>query len=389
VKAANARLKEIDDKICKIENPVRPQFLIDIENSIKAKESPGYEHWCRIFNIKQMEKTLLYIQNNGYENLQSLQSAHQNSANDVTNLKNQIDEINDELTLLRKQKEATETYRRTVDTWREYDSNKWWRQSSKDKFYADNKADIEAYKSARNYIYVELKREKFPNLKNLSGKISSLTSEKSELQKSLTAARKKTNALNVVTHNAKMLLGYKELESQDRTIQISSESPCNVPILKKGFDKAKSTGEMGAYFKNHRINNDCANSIDTAIQRCKSGENEYALEDAAKEILAEYGKERTEWVLAAFVKNAPADKYKAHKEWASRTNKSTEPQNIPIQSHPIIMDKFVERFIEVSNRKRSFAESIEYAKQKMREQEKSRITAPLQRLNRNIEPELD
>ncbi|MCL2216643.1 MAG: hypothetical protein FWB91_06430 [Defluviitaleaceae bacterium] len=39
-------------------------------------------------------------------------------------------------------------------------------------FYEDNNADIDAYKSARDYIYVDLKLEKFPNLKTLSGKIS-------------------------------------------------------------------------------------------------------------------------------------------------------------------------------------------------------------------------
>jgi len=237
-----------------------------------------------------MAKTLLYIQQNGYENLQSLQSAHQNAVNDVSNLQNQVDEIGGELEALRLQKEATETYRRTVKVWQEYNSDKWWRQSSKNKFYEENKADIEAYKTACDYIYTEFKLKHFPNLKKVSDKISTLTADKRELQKSLAAVRKKANSLNVVTHNAKMLLGYKEMESQGRTIQMSSENPRNVPIFKKGFDNAKNSDEMGAYFKNRCINNDCVTAIEAAIQNCKRSENEYLLEDAAKEILAEFGK---------------------------------------------------------------------------------------------------
>jgi len=338
-----------------------------------------------------MAQTLIYIQKNDYADMQSLQTAHRNAANDVSNIQKKISEIKSELTTLKKQKEATETYRCTVNVWKEYKNTKWFFNSSKEKFYEENKSDIEVYKSAKAYIYDELKLEKIPNLKKMSDKISKLTSEQKGLEKSLTAARKKANSLNVVTHNAKMLLGFNELESQNRTIQISSENPRNIPIFKKGFDTAKNAGELGEYFKNRRINNDYANFIDAAIHKCKVGEHEYALEEAAKEIIAEFGKESTEWVLAAFINDAPADKYTAHKKWASPTNKSSEPQNIPIQTHPVIIDKFVERFIEVSNRKRSFEESIEYAKQRLQaqEQEKDQASALFQRLNRNSGHGLD
>jgi len=389
IKKKNAQLQLLDKKIHEIQNPPRPQFLIDIENSIKAKNSPGYEHWCRIFNIQQMAKTLLYIQQNGYEDMNALQSAHQNAANDISNLQTQLDETKDELTALRKQKDATETYRRTVDIWKKYNNTTWFFNSSKEKFYEENKSDIEAYKSARAYIYDELKLEKFPSLKKLSVNISTLTAEQKELQKALPAARKKAKSLKVVTHNAKMLLGYKDLELQDNSLQIATQNPRNIPILKKNFDTAKKEGVLSAYFQNRRANSDCASFIDATIEKWKVGEGEYALEEAAKEIIAEFGKERTEWVVAAFVNDAPDNKYTAHKKWASQKNKSSEPQNIPIQSHPVIIDKFVERFIEVSNRKRSFAESIEYAKQKMQDQEESRVSALFHRLNRNSGHSLD
>lgn len=35
-------------------------LIIDIQNSIKAKESKGYEHWAKINNLKEAAKTLNY-----------------------------------------------------------------------------------------------------------------------------------------------------------------------------------------------------------------------------------------------------------------------------------------------------------------------------------------
>lgn len=47
-------------------------LLIDIENSIKATQSRGYEQWAKIHNLKQAAKTLNFLtehQINQYEDL--------------------------------------------------------------------------------------------------------------------------------------------------------------------------------------------------------------------------------------------------------------------------------------------------------------------------------
>ena len=36
-------------------------LLIDIENSIKAQESRGYEQWAKIHNLKQAAKTMNFL----------------------------------------------------------------------------------------------------------------------------------------------------------------------------------------------------------------------------------------------------------------------------------------------------------------------------------------
>ena len=39
----------------------RINLLIDIQNNIKAQESKGYEHWAKLYNLKQASKTLNFL----------------------------------------------------------------------------------------------------------------------------------------------------------------------------------------------------------------------------------------------------------------------------------------------------------------------------------------
>ena len=39
-------------------------LLIDIQNSIKAQNSPGYAQWSNIFNLKTAASTLIFLQEN-------------------------------------------------------------------------------------------------------------------------------------------------------------------------------------------------------------------------------------------------------------------------------------------------------------------------------------
>ena len=60
-------------------------MLIDIQNSIKAAESKGYEQWAKIHNLKQAAKTLNFLTEHDiseYEQLQAvLDEVHTESEN--------------------------------------------------------------------------------------------------------------------------------------------------------------------------------------------------------------------------------------------------------------------------------------------------------------------
>ena len=368
--AENERIKNINKEICKTKKerhdilnppkPPKPKFIIDIENCIKAKESPGYEHWARIFNIQQMAKTLIFIQEQGYTDMQSLRTAYINSVNDLNGKNDKLREVKIELQNLKELKKQAEIYRKTADTYKKYNAPKQLAYF-KNQFYEKHKADIEAHKTARAYIYDKLKLTKFPSLKKLSADITELTATEKQLQQDIPTAREKYNSLNIANYNAKLLLGYRDLELQNINPAILTKRAIDMPICKLSFNEARkadsdarsssvTTGKQGnpinpdkltEYYQNLRINNDCIAEMAQAISQCKKEGRAFMAEDVAiSRAVEKFGEERVEWVLAVAVsktiaseavttaQNTDTSKFSEHREWASQQNLPNEPHNI-------------------------------------------------------------
>ena len=43
----------------------KPNLLIDIQAKMQQANSPGFERWAKTFNLKEMAKTVIYLQENG------------------------------------------------------------------------------------------------------------------------------------------------------------------------------------------------------------------------------------------------------------------------------------------------------------------------------------
>lgn len=55
--------------------PAKPNLLIDIQAKMRQAQSPGYERWLKIFNLKEMAKTLTYLQEHGLTDYDALAEA--------------------------------------------------------------------------------------------------------------------------------------------------------------------------------------------------------------------------------------------------------------------------------------------------------------------------
>jgi len=349
--AENERIKNINKEIRTakkerhdILNPPKPKFIIDLENSIKAKDSPAYENWARIFNLQQMAQTLIFIQQHGYTDMQSLRTAYINSVDDLNGKNDKLRETKTELQNLKELKKQVEIYRKTADTYKKYNAPKQF-SYFKSQFYEKHKADIEAHKVARAYIYDELKLTKFPSLKKLTADIAELTATEKQLQQDIPTAREKYNSLNVANYNAKLLLGYRDLEQQNINPTILTKRAIDTPICKMSFNEARKTAsdtgnpdKLTEYYLNLRINNDCIAEMEQTIAQCKKEGRAFMAEDVAvSQAIDKFGEERVAWVLAL------AD---SKTEWASQQNLPNEPHNIHTPTITAHLDGFIKEYKE-------------------------------------------
>jgi len=192
--------------------PQRQSLLIDVQNSIKAQNSPGYERWAKTFNLKQAAKTLLFLQDNGLDELEKLSEAAQAAKDDYGSGQTRIDEINIRQGDISELQKHIGVYVKTKDIYAEYR-----RQKFSKKYKAEHETALASRKAAKDY-FDSIGLEKLPTMNMLKQEYAALAAEK----KSLYAGRnaKKSYMLEVLTaqQNVQRLLGYRDSEqAQGRT----------------------------------------------------------------------------------------------------------------------------------------------------------------------------
>ena len=65
-------------------------LLIDIQAKLAAGKGAGYERWAKVFNLKQMAKALMFLQQNGIESLDQLNDRASAAVQHLEELKNSI-----------------------------------------------------------------------------------------------------------------------------------------------------------------------------------------------------------------------------------------------------------------------------------------------------------
>jgi hypothetical protein len=148
-------------------------------------------------------------------------------------------------------------------------------------------------------LFDELKLEKFPSLKRLSAEITTLTASQETIKQNLKAAHQEYTAISNAEHNARMLLGYKKLETTGYAPIIPKDGLRNIKPYKSPLVTAQRQEETAQYFNSLHLDIDCAYAIRKMIN-----DGDRSDESIAKSILWKYGKERTEKVLAAFASTA-------------------------------------------------------------------------------------
>ena len=176
------------------------RLVVDLENSIKAQQSAGYERWAKIHNLKQAAKSMNFLTENKIEYYSDLESkiadimtAHDAAAKAVK----EVEQRMSDLSLLIKH---TTTYRQLKPIYDEYRKS-----PDKEKYLRGHESEIILFEAAARALK-EMQIKKLPDLAALRKEYSSLNDRKSKLYEDYRQAKKQMQEYGIVKKNVDSIL---------------------------------------------------------------------------------------------------------------------------------------------------------------------------------------
>jgi hypothetical protein len=187
----------------------KPNLLIDIQAKIAEGKGAGYEHWAKIFNLKQLAKTLIFLQEKGIEDYDELVRISSEMSAKNHELNKKISDIDSRLKEITELQKHIGTYGKTKEKFQAWRSIK--NKKKADEFYEtpDNRADIVLHQAAKKF-FEEYKDahtdEKIPSMKSLKQEWVMLKTKKSLLYKDYNKIKGDVKELAVARQNAEAVL---------------------------------------------------------------------------------------------------------------------------------------------------------------------------------------
>ena len=180
-------------------NPDKVSRLIDIQAKLAAGKGAGYERWAKVFNLKQMAKSMALLSEHGVsteaelaQRIAELQSKYSEALEVVKDLENRIDENRERS--------------RHVSAYLQNRKIAQQAKAAKDPetFREQHRAELTAYQAAAAYFKAH-NIQKLPSLKQLKVEREELISEKAQFYQKYCEAHKAWLDLSTAQQNLEAL----------------------------------------------------------------------------------------------------------------------------------------------------------------------------------------
>lgn len=182
-------------------------LIIDIKNSVKAQESRGYEHWSKVFNLKQSAKTLTFLEENKIEKYEELTEK-------ITDVVSLCDKTSEELKAVEKRISDMAVVIKNLAVYQKmkkvYDGYKSSKQ--KDRYREIHEKDLLLYESVIKYLNPRILNT---DISRLQKEYEMLKIKKEKLQTEYTKIKKKVKELETVKKNVDHILGYDKKQEHE------------------------------------------------------------------------------------------------------------------------------------------------------------------------------
>ena len=182
--------------------PLRVSLLVDIEAKLQAGKGLGYEHWAKLFNLKQMAQTLNYLSENNLLEYRELEEKTAKATARFNELSAQIKAAENRMAEIGNLKKQIYNYSKTRAVYIAYRKAGYSK-----KFYAAHEGDLLLHKAAKQ-AFDSLNVKKLPTVKSLQSEYETLMDEKRKIYSEYIAARKEMRELLMAKANVDHILGH-------------------------------------------------------------------------------------------------------------------------------------------------------------------------------------
>ena len=194
-------LQEAPVSILFIKSDLR--LVTNLQDCVKAQQNAAYAtNKVKLFNLKEMAKTVAYIQERGYDTRDSLEDSFSEVKNLASSSRKVLKDTEDKLRILNEQIHYTGQYLANKSVYRQF-----CRAKHKGQFREEHPAEIALYESARKFLQGQSADGRLPSIKLLKAEKEQLLHKKKEAQKTYHYYRDYQKELNTVCSNINKILG--------------------------------------------------------------------------------------------------------------------------------------------------------------------------------------
>ena len=155
------------------EQPVQKMnLLIDIQQKMEAGKGTGYVRWAKVFNLKQMSKALLFLQENGIESLEQLNDRTSAIVQQTEGLKDSIRADEARLAEIAVLRGHILNYVKTREIYQGYKASGFSKV-----YFESHRQDLTLHKAAKE-AFNERNLKKLPRIRDLNAEYAQLLERK-------------------------------------------------------------------------------------------------------------------------------------------------------------------------------------------------------------------
>ncbi len=179
------------------------RLVVDLQDCIKAQQNAAYANKVKLSNLKEMAKTVAYIQEHGYDTRDSLEDSFSEIKSHASASRKDLKSVEDNLRKINEQIHYTGQYLANISAYL-----KFMKAKNKGQFRQEHPTEIALYESARKFLKGQSADGKLPSMKLLKAEKEKLLQQKKEAQKTYHYYQDYQKELNTLCSNVDKILGH-------------------------------------------------------------------------------------------------------------------------------------------------------------------------------------